>query len=858
MHLPRSPRRRAAVWAAAAFTAAALVTGVLPAVAADTPSPSVAAKVDASLNTSFLDKEKVGHTDYWIANTVRVSGDEKLVDELARRAADAGAAVLWGAGHDAEGHTPYGAFAEALDGWLADRSPAERARAGAEYPELAALLPSLGRVRTPAERSPEDERDRLFRATAGLLGELAAAHPVLVVLDDLHAADAGSFQLLSHLARRAADAGAPWRFAVTCREEELAEGDPRRTGLASLVRQGLARRLELTRLDRDACLAVAADAGVASSRVWELSLGNPLFAIELARSLDTGDSAPETVRQLVAERLARLGPAARRMVEALSVTGGEGSLSEVLDVAEHSVGVAGAQAADALEEAIGASFVVERQVVAAGRPAAGLAFRHPLVRLTCYEQLSTVRRRQLHSAFAEAVLRHRPDAVDALASHFARADDPRAAEYLRQAAERAAALYANDTADRYYRDLVARLDVDAARARLAHSHVLRRMGHFTQAAAALREALAEFGRRGEHDDEVLAAGHLAETLVKARTPDTGMEVLRAYPPGPDTGAEPTAQHHLARSVVLFVQGAYDEGHTAALRSLEAAHGVTGLQGKGLVARAYGMQASCLGLAGRFAEARTAADRALAPAEAYGDPTLLTSVLSIQRENARRGGRLREAIATGRRALELAERSGDPTAAAFERANLAELHLLMEEFGDARELAEEAVRGAEPDGEWSLAYALAALARVLMRTGAEPGAAHLLARAETAAADRNDRQARHEARTARIELALRAGDSAEELHLLGTAESPESALLAAWAHALAGQHEEAARIALPEAERAARAGELITEIEVRVVLGAALRGLGRTGEAEVVLDLALKAARDLPYPAGISRIAAARG
>ncbi|MEB8344001.1 ATP-binding protein, partial [Streptomyces endophyticus] len=430
-------------------------------------------------------------------------GKTRLVGEVARRAAASGTAVLWGGGQDAEGHTPYGAFAEALDGWLAEHDAAQRARIGAEYPELAAFLPSLGQVRTPGERSPEEERDRLFRAGAALLGDLAAARPVLAVLDDLHAADTGSYQLMSHLARRAAERGIRLRFLVTYREEELPEGDARRSILSFLVRQRLAVREELGLLDREACLAVARAAAPRPGqehRVWELSLGNPLFALELARDLAEGPAdagAPEGVRELVADRLVRLDPDARRLVEALSVAGGEAALSELLDVAEHGLHppVTGAAAADGVERAIGASLVEERQVVVAGRPEPGLAFRHPLVRLTCYERLTAVRRRQLHGAFARAVLARRPDAVDALASHFARADDPRAAEYLRRAAERAAALYANDTADRYYRDLVARLDVDAARARLAHSQVLARMGHFAEAAEALRQALAEFVRR---------------------------------------------------------------------------------------------------------------------------------------------------------------------------------------------------------------------------------------------------------------------------------------------------------------------------------------------------------------------------
>ncbi|MFI6878088.1 ATP-binding protein [Streptomyces sp. NPDC050400] len=780
-------------------------------------------------------------------------GKTRLAGELARRAAGAGAAVLWGGGHDAEGHTPYGAFAEALDGWMADRDAGERARVGAEYPELAAFLPSLGRVRDGERRSPEEERDRLFRAASGLLGELAAARPVWVVLDDLHAADEGSYQLLSHLARQTAAAGTALRFLVTYRGEEVPEGDSRRLALARLNRQQLMVREELGRLDRAACLAVVRDAAPGPDaedrlgRVWELSLGNPLFALELARG-PVSDEAPDGVRQLVGERLGRLGRDTRRVVEALSVAGGEVALSELLDIAEHGLRPAldAAAAADALEDAIGAALVEERQVVVAGRAEAGLAFRHPLVRLTCYEQLTVVRRRQLHAAFAHTVLRRRPDAVDTLASHFTRADDPRAAEYLHRAAERAAAVYANDTADRYYRDLVARLDVDAARARLAHAQVLRRMGHFGQAADVLRLALAEFVRRGDHDDTVLAAARLAETLVKAENPAAALTLLHRHGPTGETGPEPTASHFLARTVALGVQGAYEDGYAAARQALAAALRVPGVTGQGLIARCHAGQATNLALAGRFREAREAAALALAPAEAYGDSALLGSVLSVLRENARREGRLREAVATGRRALGLAEESGDPTAAAFERANLAELRLLLCEFDEARELAEAAVAGVEAGDAWSLPYALAALARVRMRDGAAGRAEPLLDRAERLAGA--DRQAHFEVRTARAELALLQERPERVVALLPEGEAP---VLAAWAELHAGRRESARAIAVAEVERAVGAGERLAEVEARAVLGAAAREGG-------VLDRAEALASALPYPAGVERVRWARG
>ncbi|WP_329120416.1 S8 family serine peptidase [Streptomyces sp. NBC_01465] len=137
MHVPRSPRRTRAVWAAAALSAAALLTGPLPAATAATQTTTPSAKVDSALlkavdngaDTSFfvvlkdqadltgaktktshsakakaayqelrstatsgqkslnafLDKKKVGHTDYWITNAVRVTGDQDLVEQLAKR-----------------------------------------------------------------------------------------------------------------------------------------------------------------------------------------------------------------------------------------------------------------------------------------------------------------------------------------------------------------------------------------------------------------------------------------------------------------------------------------------------------------------------------------------------------------------------------------------------------------------------------------------------------------------------------------------------------------------------------------------------------------------------------------------------
>lgn len=328
----------------------------------------------------------------------------------------------------------------------------------------------------------------------------------------------------------------------------------------------------------------------------------------------------------------------------------------------------------------------------------------------------------------------------------------------------------------------------------------------------------------------------------------------------DTAPEPAAGHFLALSVICRVQGRYEEGHVAARQAMAAAGRVPGKPGQGLLARSYGLQAANLGLSGRLDEARRAADLALAPAEAYGDPTLLGSVLSTLRENARRGGQLREAVAIGRRALDLAERSGAPTAAAFERSNLAELHLLLEEFDEARTLAEAAVTGAEQDDVWCLPYTLAALATVRMRTGRPSEAGLLLDRAESSVAGLVDRQAGHEIRTARAELALRTGRPHEVLRVV-EGRADEAPVLVAWAEILTGSAGPARDLAYAEAVRAGRTGERITEAEAGLALAVALSRLPEDeaagGAARESLARAEELARALPYPAGLRYAATAR-
>lgn len=542
------------------------------------------------------------------------------------------------------------------------------------------------------------------------------------------------------------------------------------------------------------------------------------------------------------------------------MAGGDAALSEVLEAAKGLLpGLSTAGASAGADAAVAASVLAGREVVLDGQLTPGLVFRHPLVRLTCYENLSAARRRLLHSAYAGAVLHRRPDAVDTLALHLARADDLRATGYLRRAAERAAALCANQTANHYYAELTGRLDVlatDAAWARVDRSAVLQRMARYEEAAQLLREAVGGLRRIGDADGLVLATARLAEVLGNSGAADEGLALLDGLPPDRDTSPLATTVHHISRALLCIMIGRYPEAVAASQRAHASAERLSGPERRGLLARALSLKATSLALDGRFAEAGPIAAEAMPHAEAFGDSRLLCSVLSVQREQARRSGRLREALATGRRPLECAERSGDPAATAFERANVAELHLLLDEPDDASALALAAVDSSWADSDWSTPYAQVALARVRMHTSSgDP--TELLERALRVAAFHDDRQAEHEVLTAQAEWLIRQNRPDEALSILGRTTVTGRAHISAWAHLAAGRPELAADLALAELTRAEDAGERLAEIGARTVHADAFAALGCAEEAAEGFATASEHASRLSYPAGLRRIEQAK-
>ncbi|MFF5931728.1 ATP-binding protein [Streptomyces hydrogenans] len=695
-------------------------------------------------------------------------GKTRLVAEAARKAAGSGVTVLWGAVHEAEGQTPYGVFAEALDSYLAACPLDERAVIGAEHPALAALLPSLG-APPPAVGSPEEERGRLFRAVSGMLTDLAAVRPVLVVLDDLHSVDPGSLSLLHHLVRTAHTRR--WRFIGTRRDEPATTGGGEAYALDAFISRRMAIEIDLLRLGRAHCdeLATLATrdqspegAPADASRIFELSLGNPLFALELAagqpaerraHGIRTGSTPedieiPDRIRGLVAQRLARLPEDARRALSALAVAGrGTVALAELEPVASRGLHppLSGPAVVAALDAAGEAGLVDERDSVVAGRPSPGYAFRHPLVRLACADQLSKAARRLLHSAYADAVLGVRPDAVDTVAYHLSRADDARAPEFLRRAARRAAALYANDTACGYYEELIVRLDAEgdpaAALVRLDRADVLRRAARYGEAEDTLRRARRELLDAGDRSGARRATVALAEVLGRSGRPEDGLVALTELAATAATAtAEERASLYVSTAALSFHAGRPVDAALAADRAEDAMVHLPERVRLPLHARLLTVRSASLLVADRARDARLTAGRALEAATRAGDVALQSSALSVVGELARKEGRMEAARDLARQAVALTRRTGDPSVLAFDQSNLAGAELLVGAHERADVLAESAVKLARTLGStWCLPYTLVTLAEIRLRTGRLDEAETSLAECARALGDSGDPQ-----------------------------------------------------------------------------------------------------------------------
>ncbi len=399
------------------------------------------------------------------------SGKSRLARELAHEVAGEGVLVLYGA-CDAVVHTPYRPFAEALDQLVRGTDPdALRADLGGAGGELARLLPDLdARVSglpAPVAADPDTERHRLHTAVTDLLAGAGRRQPLLLVLEDGHWADTPTLVLLRHLARASSEARV--LVLATFRDTEADIPGALADVLADLRRSDEVVRLHLGGLSEDDVGEFVRRAGGGeidpaepglSRALRDLTEGNAFLLCELWRALVETDAfaieqgtlrltrplqeiaTPQSVREVVSQRLSRLDPASRDLLELAAVAGPEFELDVLRRAAPVEL-----ERIDALEPAMRSGVIEELPF-----PALAYRFTHELVRRALYDRLSVLRRAELHLRIAEALegadRPHGGRVLAGLAHHFAAAAPiggaEQAVEYNLLAAKAASAALAYD------------------------------------------------------------------------------------------------------------------------------------------------------------------------------------------------------------------------------------------------------------------------------------------------------------------------------------------------------------------------------------------------------------------------------
>ncbi|MFC8877812.1 helix-turn-helix transcriptional regulator [Streptomyces ardesiacus] len=355
-------------------------------------------------------------------------GKTRLVEEFAAAAHRRGAVVALGGCVEigADG-LPFAPFSTALRA-LRRHLPEELAAAAAgQEEELARLLPELaeGAPVTGGGRHDEESMARLFELTARLLERVAARHTVVLVLEDLHWADASTRHLIAYLFRTLRTG----RLVVlaTYRSDDIHRRHPLRPLLAELDRLRTVRRLELGRFTRDevgrqiaGILAHEPDPGQVDA-IFERSDGNAFFVEELAVAAHEGSCTglTDSLRDLLLVRVEALPESAQRVARLVAEGG---------STVEYRLLAAVAQLAeDDLIEALRSA--VNAHILLPAPDGDGYRFRHSLVREAVGDDLLPGERSRLNRRYAEALdadptLVPAAERVMRLASYWYHAHDP--------------------------------------------------------------------------------------------------------------------------------------------------------------------------------------------------------------------------------------------------------------------------------------------------------------------------------------------------------------------------------------------------------------------------------------------------
>jgi len=363
---------------------------------------------------------------------------------------------------------PYLAFVEALRSYVISRDVRDlREELGSGAADVARIVSEIRerlKVRVRPKKDPEEERYRLMQAVTEFLRNAGNVQPMLVVLEDLHDADKGTLDMLTHVSRNLS--GTRLLIVGTYRDVEVDRSHPLSASLAELRRISNYGRIFLRGLNADEVRRML-ESITQQSVPWGLAEavhrqteGNPLFVQEVVRYVaeegyitrkeeqwrPTRDtplemSIPEGLRDVIGRRLSLLSPECNQLLAVSSVIGREFALDTLKAV----TGINEDVFMNALKEAVRLSVLEERSQ----RGLVRYRFTHAFFRQTLYEEIIAPRRIRLHQQVARALEQVYKNRLEEHAAEFAehfsyssdRADLEKAVSYGEMAAKRATDVY---------------------------------------------------------------------------------------------------------------------------------------------------------------------------------------------------------------------------------------------------------------------------------------------------------------------------------------------------------------------------------------------------------------------------------
>ena len=395
-------------------------------------------------------------------------GKTRAVESFEQKLRGTDARVVWGFCREVGDTPPLSPWVRLLQEVVALSAAGDRELNLAHaLTDVEALLRSAGSadatsdLLTGANQTPVGAaRHQSFDVFARAFSRAAASTPTVLVLDDLHRADAGSIELLSYLA----DEIARSRILVvaTLRHPPGRSAPRPETQLPYVLGHRNCERIALLRLhEEDVAEYVAAQFDDADGRlgraVFEKSEGNPFYMTELARQLRDADrpsadqlSIPDVALDLIRQRVAKLDYESREVLAAAAVIGRSFELSLLRTV----TGKEPSELMTSLDAAIAADLVV-----AASESSTAFAFGHDLMRAVLYDALPPAKQRRWHIRTAEALEQRldlgEPVPPSELAYHLHAAlpesDLRKTVDFSRAAANAAAWVYATSDVVRYLR-----------------------------------------------------------------------------------------------------------------------------------------------------------------------------------------------------------------------------------------------------------------------------------------------------------------------------------------------------------------------------------------------------------------------